>query len=109
METLVAIPKVQTPTSFNELRSISMSTLWSKLLETFVTDFTMKETKNQWKKSQHGGQKGSSTEHVLIETWDRILSGLEDKNSKAMVMTALDFSKSFSRCTYKEILKAYIE
>ena len=85
-----------------------MSTLWSKLLETFVADFTVKETKNNWKATQHGGLKGSSTDHILIETWDRILKSIDDnKNSKSVVMTALDFSKSFSKCTHQEILKAY--
>ena len=86
-----------------------MSTLWSKLLETFVAEFTLNETKNHWKDSQHGGKKGSSTNHILIETWDNILSSLDsDKNvSKAVVMTALDFSKSFFKCTHQEILKAY--
>ena len=61
-----------------------------------------------WKGTQHGGIKGSSTDHVLIGTWDRILRSLEDSRScKSVVLTALDFSKSFSKCTYKEILSAY--
>ena len=85
-----------------------MSTLWSKILETFVADFTMAETKNYWKGTQHGGIKGSSTEHVLIDTWDRILKSLEtSRNSKAVLLTALDFSKSFSWCTHEEILRSY--
>ena len=85
-----------------------MSTLWSKVLESFVAEFTIQETKEGWKRSQHGGQRGSSMEHVLIETWDIILRNLDSsKDCKAVVMTALDFSKSFSKCTYKEILAAY--
>ena len=108
METLVAIPKTQTPTSYNDLRPISMSTLWSKILESFVADFTLHETRDYWKGTQHGGLKGSSTELVLIETWDRILRCLESNaNCKSVALTALDFSKSFSKCTYKEILEAY--
>ena len=85
-----------------------MSTLWSKLLETFVADFTMNETRDYWKGTQHGGIKGSSTEHVLIETWDRVLRSLDtSKTNKTVVLTALDFSKSFSKCTYEAILTAY--
>ena len=68
----------------------------------------MHETRDHWKGTQHGGLKGSSTEHVLIATWDKILRNLESNtNCKAVVLTALDFSKSFSKCTYKEILEAY--
>ena len=85
-----------------------MSTLWRKILETFVANFTLKETKDQWKGTQHREIKGSLTEHVLIDTWNRILKSREDtKNNKAVVRTALDFLKSFSKCTYKSILKAY--
>lgn len=58
-----------------------MSPLWSKVLESFLSDFTIEETKEHWKKSQHGGLKGSSTDHVLIETWDRILKSL-DRSAK---------------------------
>ena len=108
METLVAISKKQTPTSYDDLRPIFMSTLWSKILGTYIAAFTLQETRDYWKGTQHGGLRGSSTEHLLIETWDRILQSLEsNKKCKSVLMTALDFSKSFSKCTYKEILSTY--
>ena len=107
-ETVVPIPKVQTPLSFNDLRPISMSPLWSKLLETIVSELTLEETAKNWLPNQHGGVKGSSTDHVLVEAWDNIMRGL-DKSSqnKAVVVTALDFSKSFSRCGHQQILQSY--
>ena len=73
-------------------------------------EVTLKETKDNWKNNQHGGTRGSSTDHVLVEAWDRILKAL-DKSSehKTVILTALDFSKSFSRCSHQEILKAYKE
>ena len=95
-ETVVPIPKKETPKDFNDMRPISMSPLWSKILEWVVAELTMQETSKNWKANQHGGLKGSSTDHVLIEAWDHILRAL-DKSSenKAVVFTALDFSKSF--------------
>ena len=72
-DTISVIPKVQTPTSYNDLRPISMSTLWSKVLESIVSELTIKETGDYWKTNQFGRIKGSSTEHVLIESWDKIL------------------------------------
>ena len=51
IETIVPIPKVPTPGTFNELRLISMSTLWSKLLESYVASYTMLETEKYWKKN----------------------------------------------------------
>ena len=107
-EVVIAIPKIQTPTSYNDLRPISMSSLWSKILESVVAELTLQETKKNWKENQHGGMKGSLTEHVLIEAWDEILSGLDGGNDNAaVVFTAIDFSKSFSRCGHQEILEAY--
>ena len=108
METVIPIPKKQTPNSDNDLRPISMSPLWSKILESVVSDLTIQETRKNWKQNQHGGIKGSATDHVLIESWDRILRALDKSSSnKAVVFTALDFSKSFSRCSHQEILLAY--
>ena len=107
-ETVIPIPKKQTPNNYNDLRPISMSPLWSKILESVMADVTLRETKQNWKQNQHGGIKGLSTDHVLIESWDRILRALDKSSSnKAVVFTALDFSKSFSRCSHQEILLAY--
>ena len=76
--------------------------------ETFVAQLTLEETKSNWKENQHGGVSGSSIDHVLIEAWDKILRGLDKStDNKAIVFTALDFSKSFSRCSHQEILKVY--
>ena len=67
VETIVAIPKTLSPGSFDELRPISMTTLWSKILETMIAEYTLAETFDNWNKTQHGGRKGSSTDHVLID------------------------------------------
>ena len=107
-EVVVPIPKIPTPTGYNNLRPISMSPLWSKLLETIVAEITINETGKNWKENQHGGVKGSSIDHVLVEAWDKILKSLDRSQShKAVVFTALDFSKSFSRCSHQQILRSY--
>ena len=109
-ETVIPIPKTQTPTSYNDIRPISMSPLWSKILETIVADQTIAETFNNWQRNQHGGIKGSSTDHVIVEVWDKILRSLDKStDNKAVVFTALDFSKSFSRCSYQQILQSYAD
>ena len=73
----------------------SMTTLWSKILESLVARFTLDETSHNWKPDQFGGRKGSSTDHVLVSLWDRILNGLE-RGAKSVVLAAIDFSKTFS-------------
>ena len=104
IETVVPIPKINSPGNMDDIRPISMTPLWSELLETLVAGFTLDETKKNWKNNQFGGRKGSSTDHVLIALWDGILCGLDSDNGKAAVLTAIDFSKSFSRCSHQEIL-----
>ena len=86
--------------------TLTLWLLWSKLMESLVASFTMEETANNWKGDQYGGKKGSSTDHVLVGLWNKVLTGL-DNNSKAVVVSAIDFSKSFSRCSFQEILKSY--
>ena len=105
VETVIPIPKTISPGSMDDLRPISMTTLWSKMLESLVASFTQAEI-GQGGNDQYGGKKGSSTDHVLIGLWDRILTGL-DRGAKASVITGIDFSKSFSRCSHKEILESY--
>ena len=84
-----------------------MTTLWSKVLESYVATFSLQESKDKWKNSQFGGRKGASTNHVLVKLWDYILTGL-DQGAKAVVLAGLDFSKSFSRCSHQEFLNAYV-
>ena len=103
IETIIPIPKSPTPGSFDDIRPISMTTLWSKFLESYVATFTVDETSKNWKNNQYGGRKGASTDHVLVSLWDKILTGL-DKGAKAVVLAGIDFSKSFSRCSHQQIL-----
>ena len=91
----------------DDIRLISMTTLWSKVLETIVAQFTLQETGRNWKNDQFGGRKGAFTDHVLISLWDQILEGIDSQEGKASVITAVDFSKSFSCFSFQQILIAY--
>ena len=64
-------------------------------------------TSKDWKKNQHGGKNVSSTDHVLTNLWDTILSNLDDPSTLSSSLIGVDFSKSFSRCSFQEMLKAY--
>ena len=81
-------------------------------MESFIAGYTWIETGNRWKDNQRGGRSGSSTDHVLIKMWNEIHEYLDppsssSNRSKAAVMCGIDFSKSFSRCSYQQILKSY--
>ena len=81
-------------------------------IKMYIAKFTIEETLPNWNKDQYGGKKGSSTDHVLISLWN-VLTGLDasrgESKAKAVVLTGVDFSKSFSRCSFQEILLAIPE
>ena len=106
METVVPIPKTLSSCGLEGIRPISLTTLWSKILESYLAKFTIDETGKNWKNNQYGGRKDSSTDHLLAEICDRILTNL-DKEKKAVVLAGIDFSKSFLRSSYQEIISAY--
>ena len=63
--------------------------------------------KKALEKNQHGGKKGSCTDHVLVSLWDSILRGLDDPHTLDATLVAVDFSKSFSHCSFQQILQSY--
>ena len=93
IETVIPIPKTIAPGSLDDIHPISMTPLWSKIMEGFVAQFTLLETKKQWKNNQHGGRAGSGTDHVLVALWNYTLESLEAaQDNKAAVLCGIDFS-----------------
>ena len=102
-ETVTVIPKGGNPTELSQLRNLSCTPLFSKVMETFIQDRLKTEVTLNY--SQFGGMRGSSVDHFLIESWDRILRGLED-NRAAVTLSSIDFQKAFNRVCHHECLKA---
>lgn len=102
-ETVTVIPKVPRPSGLGELRNLSCTPLFSKVMEFFILKQLQMETK--LRASQFGGIKGSSVDHFLIETWDQILRALEDGRAAANLIS-IDFEKAFNRVDHHECLKA---
>ena len=102
-ETVHVIPKKKTPETLADLRNLSCTPLFSKLLETFLHK-ELKET-IQLSRNQYGGKKGQGVDHLLIELWDKILRGLEDSEAAVNIM-AIDFHKAFNKMNHKSCLQA---
>ena len=97
------IPKNSAPSSLGELRNLSCTPLFSKVLETFVLNRLKSEIKLDNK--QYGGVKGSSTDHFLLDTWDAILRALETPGA-AVNLVSIDFEKAFNRMDHVKCLEA---
>ena len=102
-ESVTVIPKCTRPSSLSELRNLSCTPLFSKVMETFL----LKRLKDQTEleTTQFGGIRGSSVDHFLIETWDNILRSLED-NRAAVSLVSIDFEKAFNRVCHHQCLAA---
>ena len=103
-ETAVIIPKCRQPENLSDLRNLSCTPLYSKVMESFVLARIKSETKIR--PSQYGGIKGCGTTHYLWDLWNEVLEGLEDKNS-AMALMSIDFSKAFNSIAHLPYIQSH--
>ena len=102
-ETVHLIPKKPSPSSLSELRNLSCTPLFSKLLETFLLEDLKSET--HLSENQYGGRKGVSTDHFLIDMWNNILEPLDDARASVNVLS-IDFEKAFNRLDHRACINA---
>ena len=105
-ETVTLIPKNKAPDSLAQMRNISCTPFFSKVLESFMLD-SLRETTGL-SPNQFGGIKGQGVDHMLCEIWDEIHRGLERTNT-AVNLTAIDFEKAFNRMDHNACLTALEE
>ena len=102
-ETVTLLPKKRAPENLSELRNISCTPFFSKVLESFLLDSLRKDI--TLSDRQYGGKKGQGVDHMLIEIWEEIHAGLEDPNAAVNLM-AVDFQKAFNRMDHGACLNA---
>ena len=102
-ETVTLIPKKNTPEELGDLRNLSCTPFFSKLLESFLLD-DLKSTVDL-SNNQFGGKKGQGVDHLLIDMWNYIHRSLEDPGTAVGIM-AVDFHKAFNRMSHDWCLEA---
>ena len=103
-EVMVIIPKCSNPTSYSDLRNLSCTPLFTKVLESFVLDDLKSELSVD--KTQYGSTKKCGVDHYLIETWDYILNAIEDPGA-ACNLISIDFSKAFNSLDHTKCLQMF--
>ena len=91
-EFVTIIPKKSNPESLSDLRNISCTLLASKMYEAYVLDWLKLEVALRC--NQYGGVKGLSTDHLLVEMWQKILENAEDYRASTII-TSIDYAKAF--------------
>ena len=105
-ETVKVIPKKTIPESIKDLRNISCTPLFSKVMEYFL--LKKLGEKMSLSRNQFGGIKGSGIDHFLSETWHELLMNLEDPDAAANLVS-IDFSKAFNRMDHGACVRALEE
>ena len=96
-EEVSIIPKSAAPTTFEECRNVSCTSIFSKLTESFMLDELIEEVKPE--ASQFGGIRGSSTVYLLAELITESMDSLDD-NRMASTLISVDLSKAFNRMNH---------
>ena len=102
LEHVTLIPKKDVPKALADLRNLSCTNLFSKLLEKIMLEEIRKHVKQT--DCQYGGIKGTSVDHFLIDTWTKILTHLEDPGA-AVGLLSIDFEKAFNRMHHGQCLE----
>ena len=97
-EWVIPAEKVSKPAELKDLRKISLTSEFSLVFEGIIKDWIMEDIATKTDKAQYGNQKGTSTEHLVVNLMDRILD-LLDKNSNqsAVIAAMVDWASAFDR------------
>ena len=65
---VIPVPKVHPPMAIeSDLRPISLTAILGEVLESFVGSWILERIENQLDSRQHGGLRGRSTTHALVD------------------------------------------
>ena len=104
VEHITPISKIAEPKSEDDLRPISLTHSFSKILEQFIVSWLLDHIGLKMDFRQYGGTKGNSVCHYLIEFLNFILYQLES-GSKAVLACVVDFSKAFNRQDHQILIE----
>lgn len=102
-ETVTLLPKNKAPESFAQMRNISCTPFFSKVLESILLDDLRQDIKLSCR--QYGGLKGQGVNHMLVEIWEEIHASLENRGAAVNLM-AIDFEKAFNRMEHRNCLNS---
>ena len=102
-ETVVVIPKTKIPDSLSQCRNLSCTPLFSKVLERII--FKRLTAEAPLSERQYGGIKKCGVDHFLVDSWNTILTDLDEHGSASNIVS-LDFEKAFNRLDHSACIAA---
>ena len=102
-ESVTLIPKVPIPSSIGELRNLSCTPFFLKVLESFILEMLRGEI--TLLKEQFGGVKGTSATHFTFSVLQEFMEAMETPNTVLNLMS-VDYEKVFDRMDHSQCLQA---
>ena len=99
------LKKTTQPINEDQVRIISLTPFFSKLMEKFVMSWLLEYLQEHLDWGQYGGQKGNSVSHYLIDFINFVSYNQDINNIQAVLAVAVDFSKAFNRQNHNIIIR----
>ena len=81
-----------------DLRKISLTSEYSLIFEGIIKDWILVDIAPNIDKAQYGNQKGTGTEHLLVNLMDRLLKLIDQNPDRsAVIASLLDWAAAFDR------------
>ena len=100
----IPIPKSNPPSSEDELRNIAKTTFFSKVFESFLSEWLLPIVEPYLDPCQYG-LKGASINHYLLKILEFVHEYLDLKDPHAVVMAMVDLSKAFNRVSHQMVIQ----
>ena len=101
------LQKVPEPQTEDDLRIISLTAFFSKVMEKFVVEWLLLYIGDKLDTRQFGGLKGNSISHYMIELINFILFNQDYNLPIAILACAIDFSKAFNRQNHNILIRKF--
>ena len=91
------LKKIPQPYNEDDIRVISLTSVYSKTFEKFVISWLLKYLEEKIDVAQYGGRKKCSVSHYLIDFVNFVSYNQDVNQIQAVLAVAVDFSKAFNR------------
>ena len=104
IEYQIPLPKTNPPESVEDLRNIAKTSFFSKVFESYLSDWLMPIVRPYLDPNQFG-LKGGSINHYLILLLRFIHQNLDLKDPHAVAVALIDLSKAFNRVSHQLVIE----
>ena len=101
----IAIPKILSPQSEDDLRNIASTAYFSKIYESFIGDWIFPFIGPYIDPAQCGGLKGSSITHYLIRLLHFVHMFADMREPHAVLLALIDLEKAFNRVSHQIVIE----